>query len=85
MLTLKRLGWIAGRTDNLVPYLSALYAALGLAFLAVSPAVGAVLLTVGIATFGMFVGVERLTRRAPVGRCVPQGRRGWIRPSLRGR
>lgn len=43
--------------------LSGLYALLGIGFLFVSPTVGAVLLTVGIATFGLFRLLERLTHR----------------------
>jgi len=42
--------------------LSALYALLGIGFLFVSPVVGGVLLTVGLATFAMFKWLARVDR-----------------------
>jgi hypothetical protein len=49
--------------DLTAVFLGTLYLVLGLGFLALSPPVGGVLLTVGVATLVVFVAVERITRR----------------------
>lgn len=51
--------------DLTAVFLGTLYVVLGLGFVALSPAVGGVLLTVGVATLVVFVTVERMTRRGP--------------------
>jgi uncharacterized membrane protein YdjX (TVP38/TMEM64 family) len=74
MSHLRKLRDAAGAEGFAAAFISATYLLLGVALLALSPVVGMVLLVVGVATFGVFVALKRLTCGSASGLARPPAR-----------